>query len=91
MTWLACVILTSRYRCSSPSRGCLGKPIRRTAGIAGRQGRRGASISSFASIAVAFPGFTDGRGYSTARLLVERYKYQGELRAVGDVLNDQIR
>jgi phosphoadenosine phosphosulfate reductase len=44
----------------------------------------------FASIAISFPGFTDGRGYSSARLLSERYGYKGELRAIGDVLADQI-
>lgn len=49
-----------------------------------------ADLGRFASIAVSFPGFTDGRGYSTARLLSERYNYQGELRAVGDVLHDQV-
>jgi len=48
-----------------------------------------ADLRRFASIAVSFPGFTDGRGYTSARLLAERYKYQGELRAVGDVLTDQ--
>jgi uncharacterized protein (DUF934 family) len=41
-------------------------------------------------VAVDFPQFTDGRGYSTARLLRERYRYEGELRAVGDVLRDQL-
>jgi uncharacterized protein (DUF934 family) len=41
-------------------------------------------------IAVDFPHFTDGRGYSTARLLRERYQWRGELRAVGDVLRDQL-
>ena len=41
-------------------------------------------------IAVEFPQFTDGRGYSTARLLRERYLFRGELRAVGDVLRDQL-
>ena len=40
-------------------------------------------------IAVNFPKFTDGRGYSTARLLRERYDYDGELRAIGDVVRDQ--
>jgi phosphoadenosine phosphosulfate reductase len=48
-----------------------------------------ADLGRFASIAISFPGFTDGRGYTSARLLTERYKYQGELRAVGDVLTDQ--
>lgn len=47
-------------------------------------------LDRFASIAVAFPSFTDGRGYSAARLLVERYGFTGELRAVGDVLQDQM-
>lgn len=41
-------------------------------------------------VAVQFPKFTDGRGYSTARLLRERYSYQGEVRAIGDVLVDQL-
>ena len=41
-------------------------------------------------VAVRFPAFTDGRGYSTARLLRQRYGWKGELRAVGDVLRDQI-
>ena len=41
-------------------------------------------------VAVHFPSFTDGRGYSTARLLRQRYGWAGELRAVGDVLRDQM-
>lgn len=41
-------------------------------------------------IAVEFPVFTDGRGYSTARLLRERYGFTGELRAIGDILIDQL-
>ena len=41
-------------------------------------------------IAIDFPAFADGRGYSTARLLRDRYQWKGELRAVGDVLRDQI-
>jgi len=49
-----------------------------------------ADLGKFVSIAVSFPGFTDGRGYTSARLLSERYGYAGELRAVGDVLTDQL-
>jgi uncharacterized protein (DUF934 family) len=41
-------------------------------------------------IEVNFPKFTDGRGYSIARLLRERHGYRGELRAVGDVQRDQL-
>ncbi|WP_210258552.1 MULTISPECIES: phosphoadenylyl-sulfate reductase [unclassified Devosia] len=47
-------------------------------------------LGRFASVAVQFPAFTDGRGYSTVRLLSERYRFAGEIRAVGDVLQDQI-
>ena len=47
-------------------------------------------LDKLSLIAVEFPAFTDGRGYSTATLLRERYGYKGELRAVGDVLRDQI-
>jgi uncharacterized protein (DUF934 family) len=41
-------------------------------------------------VAVNFPKFGDGRGYSIARLLRERYGYKGELRAIGDVLHDHL-
>ena len=47
-------------------------------------------LRHFEIIAVNFPQFTDGRGYSIARLLRERYGWRGELRAIGDVLRDQL-
>jgi phosphoadenosine phosphosulfate reductase len=47
-------------------------------------------IGSLNVIAIEFPQFTDGRGYSIARLLRERHGYTGELRAVGDILRDQL-
>lgn len=46
-------------------------------------------IGRLALIEIAFPGFRDGRGYSSARILREA-GYTGELRAAGDVLVDQI-
>jgi uncharacterized protein (DUF934 family) len=46
-------------------------------------------FDKLALIAVSFPKFTDGRGYSIARLL-RRLGWKGELRAVGDVLRDQL-
>jgi len=48
------------------------------------------ALAKLAVIAIEFPSFTDGRGYSLARLLRERFGFQGELRAVGDVWRDQI-
>ena len=47
-------------------------------------------VSHLAFIAVHFPKFTDGRGYSTASLLRRRHGYKGELRAFGDVGRDQL-
>jgi uncharacterized protein (DUF934 family) len=47
-------------------------------------------LQRFALVAVNFPKFGDGRGYSTARLLRERHGYTGELRAIGDVLHDHL-
>lgn len=41
-------------------------------------------------IAIDFPQFTDGRGYSHARTLRECYRYAGELRAIGDIQRDQL-
>ena len=41
-------------------------------------------------VAIDFPQFADGRGYSTAALLRTRYGWRGELRAIGDVLRDQL-
>ncbi len=47
-------------------------------------------VATLPLIAVDFPQFTDGRGYSIGRLLRERYNFKGELRAIGDVQRDQI-
>jgi uncharacterized protein (DUF934 family) len=71
--------------------------------LLGRQGRTGVWLEGaddpgilFGSgsipelIAVRFPTFTDGRGYSVARLLRERHGFRGELRAIGDVVRDSL-
>ena len=46
-------------------------------------------LERLAVVALVFPSFRDGRAYSQARLLRERYGYEGELRATGQVLRDQ--
>jgi uncharacterized protein (DUF934 family) len=63
------------------------QPADDPATLADRIGGRGAPIRA---IAVNFPKFGDGRGYSIARLLRERYGYKGELRAVGEVARDHL-
>jgi uncharacterized protein (DUF934 family) len=47
-------------------------------------------LARFSLIALAFPTFADGRAFSTARLLRDKYAYKGELRAVGNVLSDLV-
>lgn len=46
-------------------------------------------LPRIAVVALAFPKFRDGRAYTSARLLRERFKYEGQIRAVGDVLQEQ--
>jgi uncharacterized protein (DUF934 family) len=71
--------------------------------LASREGGLGVSLAGgenpgtiagdfehFDLVAVRFTSFTDGRGYSIARLLRERYGWRGELRAIGDIQRDQI-
>ena len=59
------------------------EPTDDPAAVAGR-------LAHAARVAVNFPKFGDGRGYSLARLLRERYGYEGELRAVGQVVRDHL-
>ena len=47
-------------------------------------------LQYFQVVALNFPVFSDGRSYSNARLLRDRYQYPGEVRAIGDVLRDQL-
>ena len=49
-----------------------------------------AHLDKIGLIEISFPKYTDGRGYSQAQLLRRRFKYAGEIRAVGQVLRDQI-
>jgi uncharacterized protein (DUF934 family) len=46
-------------------------------------------LDRLAAVALVFPIFRDGRAYSQARLLRERFSWRGELRATGQVLRDQ--
>jgi uncharacterized protein (DUF934 family) len=46
-------------------------------------------LDRLALVALMFPTFRDGRAYSQARLLRERYGFRGELRATGDILQDE--
>ncbi|MAI80947.1 MAG: oxidoreductase [Deltaproteobacteria bacterium] len=47
-------------------------------------------LGNLSLVALDFPAFSDGRAFSSARLLRERYHFKGEVRAVGDVLLEQL-
>lgn len=47
-------------------------------------------LDQLAVVAIHFPVFRDGRGFSLARILRDHFGYRGELRATGDVLRDQM-
>ena len=49
-----------------------------------------AGKSIWSLVAADFPIFRDGRSFSTAALLRERFNWKGEIRAIGDVLIDQL-
>ncbi|MDD9932210.1 MAG: DUF934 domain-containing protein [Myxococcales bacterium] len=50
----------------------------------------GDEVKDLALVAIEFPKYVDGRGYTIARKLRDRFKFEGELRAVGNVLRDQL-
>ncbi len=50
----------------------------------------GASAAQLPIIAINFPGFMDGRGFSMGRILRDRYGFKGELRAIGQFIRDQL-
>lgn len=50
----------------------------------------GIDVNQFDVIGIHFPAFADGRGFSYARLLRERYHYKGDIRALGQFIPDQL-
>ncbi len=53
-------------------------------------GQIGDRLHELPLVALNFPVFSDGRSYSNARELRQRFAYNGEIRAFGDVLRDQL-
>ena len=80
---MAVLIKNGRIAQSSPPPEVVLEPNDDPARLAG-------SLAGIGVIAVNFPKFGDGRGFSIARLLRERYGYRGELRAIGEVGRDHL-
>jgi uncharacterized protein (DUF934 family) len=77
--------LSDRDRWNSSGRrlGVLLAPLHKVEQLA-------ADLARFALVGAQFPGPSDGRGYTQGRLLRERWKFAGELRATGYVRRDQL-
>ncbi len=48
------------------------------------------ALNNISLISLEFPAFTDGRSFSQARLLRSRYAFNGEIRAIGNYMPDQV-
>jgi uncharacterized protein (DUF934 family) len=85
----AVIVSLTRFRAEREALLARGAPL----GVRLQSGELAKEIGKDAKqlglVALEFPSFRDGRAYSTARLLRERYGFAGELRAVGNVLRDQ--
>jgi uncharacterized protein (DUF934 family) len=83
------IVSLERWRKEQNELVARGKPL----GIRLKSGEEPALIAAdldkFEVVALEFPAYRNGRAYSYARLLRERYGYKGEVRAVGSVLRDQ--
>jgi len=83
------IVTAERFLAEAAELAARGAPI----GVVWPNNRKVAELQPWlgrvALIALVFPKFRDGRAYSQARLLRERYGFRGELRATGEVLRDQ--
>lgn len=86
----AVVVSLGRYRAERDS--LLAGPFRLGVQLAPEEGPEAlaADLPRISAIFVVFPVFRDGRGFSTARMLRNRYRFAGEIRAVGDIARDQL-
>ncbi len=83
------IVSLARWRDEGGALGACGRPmgVRLEAGDMVEE--IATDLPQLALVALVFPGFRDGRAYSKARILRDRYRFAGQLRAVGNVLRDQ--
>lgn len=84
------IVSLARWRAQQAHIAALGVPIGVRLDPADMLDAVADDIGRLEVIALSFPKFTDGRSYSKARMLREQLGFKGELRAVGEVLLDQI-
>lgn len=83
-----CVVSIDRY--TELAAGAITKPGGLVLGPSDDVTRAKPYVDELKLICIDFPVFTDGRGYSHARILRKRFGYTGELRAIGDIRADQL-
>jgi len=83
------IVTLKRWREEKPRLLARGTPLGLKLSSEQTPGEIHEDLHHFDVIALEFPVFTDGRSYSNARRLRQRYGYEGEVRAVGEVLRDQ--
>ena len=84
------IVSLARWRAEQPALVAAGLPVGVRIEPAEAIEPLADDIARLAVIALSFPKFTDGRSYSKARALREQLGFKGELRAVGEVLIDQV-
>jgi uncharacterized protein (DUF934 family) len=83
------IVPLSRWRADRETLSAGNRPLGVRLGAGDHADDIASDLDRFALVAVEFPTISDGRGYSTGRLLRERYGFTGELRAVGAIIRDQ--
>lgn len=86
----AVIVSAARWTAEKDALAARGAPIGIRLASSDRVEDIEADLASFGVVVLEFPAFTDGRAYSTARLLRDRDDYTGEIRAAGNVLFDQL-
>lgn len=86
----AIIVTAARWRAESETLSARPDPV----GVAVSPGKEAIDhlyeVTDRPLIALDFPKFADGRAFSLAQLLRERFRYKGELRAIGEVLLDEL-
>lgn len=83
------IVSLDRWNAHHATLVATGEPV----GVVLRSNEAPADIQArddLALVAIDFPAFTDGRGYTSARLLRSRLGYKGEIRAIGDVMREEM-
>jgi phosphoadenosine phosphosulfate reductase len=86
-----CILTVPQWEAHRDQLGATPLPLGLLLGPANDPRALAGKIARFSLVAIAFPKFSDGRGFSLARRVRDELGFTGELRAVGEVLYDQLQ